>query len=180
MADRIYLKIQGAQQGLISSGASSEDSLGNDHQQGHEDEIFVQATDHVVTRPTDPRSGSPAGPRVHKPLTITKYVDKSSPLLYNALASGEGLSQCVLNYYRDTANVPNQHYFTITLTNARIVDITSVRPTYLNILQFRTQGMDAPPISWLESVQFSYSKIEWRHEVAGTSGSDDTTKPAGA
>jgi type VI secretion system secreted protein Hcp len=180
MADRIYFKIQGEQQGLISAGASSEDSLGNDHQENHQDEIFVQAFKHIITRPVDPRSGQPAGPRAHKPITITKYVDKSSPLLYSALVTGEGLKECVLKFYRDTNKKPNQHYFTITLTNARIVDITASRPTLLNLIEFRDKAWDAPPISYLEDVSLSYSKIEWHHEVANTQALDDTTKPAGS
>ncbi|MDV3443847.1 type VI secretion system tube protein Hcp, partial [Pseudomonas otitidis] len=36
-----------------------------------------------------PQSGQPTGQRVHKPLMITKVFDKSSPLIFNALTSGE-------------------------------------------------------------------------------------------
>ncbi len=178
MADRIYFKIQGAQQGLISAGASSEDSLGNDKQEEHQDEIFVQAFNHIVARPVDPRSGQPAGARAHQPITITKYVDKSTPLLYSALVTGEGLTECVLKFYRDTNQKPNQHYFTITLTNARIVNITASRPTFLNQTEFRDDSLRPPPISHLEEVSLSYGKIEWHHEVANTQALDDTTKPA--
>ncbi|TFT50849.1 type VI secretion system tube protein Hcp [Proteus mirabilis] len=41
MANIIYLNIKGNNQGLISKGCSSFDSIGNKYQSGHEDEILV-------------------------------------------------------------------------------------------------------------------------------------------
>ncbi|MCP4746618.1 MAG: type VI secretion system tube protein Hcp, partial [Desulfobacteraceae bacterium] len=76
-----YLSIEGERQGLISAGAFTEDSVGNIYQDDHADQILVQSISHAMTVPTDPQSGQPAGQRVHGPLTITKVLDKSSPLL---------------------------------------------------------------------------------------------------
>jgi len=101
MSDYIYFKIQGAQQGLISAGASGKESLLDSKQADHEDEIWVQAFKHVVARPVDPQTGLPAGSRTHQPMSITKYLDKSSPLLYAALVTGEQLTECTLTFYRD-------------------------------------------------------------------------------
>src|SRR5690554_2104254 len=79
-----YMTIEGTKQGLITAGTFTEDSVGNIFQEGHEDQILVQAFDHQVIIPRDPQSGQPTGQRVHKPLMITKVFDKSSPLLFNA------------------------------------------------------------------------------------------------
>lgn len=84
-----YMTIEGELQGLITAGTFTEESVGNVYQEGHEDQILVEAFDHNVTLPRDPQSGQPSGQRVHGPIEITKVFDKSSPLLYAALTSGE-------------------------------------------------------------------------------------------
>ncbi|RDU61240.1 type VI secretion system tube protein Hcp, partial [Helicobacter didelphidarum] len=48
MAQPAYIKIEGSTQGLISSGASTEASIGNRYQAGHEDEIMAQEISHIV------------------------------------------------------------------------------------------------------------------------------------
>ena len=82
-----YLSITGVKQGLITAGTFTQDSVGNIYQEGHEDQILVQAFAHQVIIPRDPQSGQPTGQRVHKPLMISKVFDKSSPLLFSALSS---------------------------------------------------------------------------------------------
>ena len=57
-----------------------------------------------------------------KPLMITKVFDKSSPLIFNALTSGERLNKCRLEWYRTSSTGTQEHYFTIELEDAVIVD----------------------------------------------------------
>lgn len=64
-------------QGLITQGAATEDSIGNIWQEGHEDEILVQAIDHVITIPRDPQSGQPSGQLVPKPFKFTAPFNKA-------------------------------------------------------------------------------------------------------
>ena len=55
-------------------------------------EFSVNATDNSVTEiisPRDAASGLPTGKRMHKPFTITKELDKSSPLLVKTGSSSE-------------------------------------------------------------------------------------------
>ncbi len=164
-----YLTIEGAKQGPITSGTFTEDSVGNIFQEGHEDEILVQAFKHQVIIPRDPQSGQPTGQRVHQPLTITKVFDKSSPLLYQALTSGERLNTCVLKWYRTSSSGTQEHYFTIELEDAIIVDIAAYMPN--------CQDPGLSHFTHLEDVSFTYRKITWTHEVAGTSGEDDWRVP---
>lgn len=84
-----YIKIEGATQGLITQGAATEDSIGNIWQEGCEDEILVQAIDHVITIPRDPQPGQPSGQRVPKLFKFTAPFNKATPLLYNAFTSGK-------------------------------------------------------------------------------------------
>jgi type VI secretion system secreted protein Hcp len=94
-----YMTIEGATQGLITKDTFTENSVGKIYQEGHENEILVQAFEHQVIRPYQPQSGQPAGSRVHNPLMITKIFDRSSPLLYRALTLNEPLT-CTLRWYR--------------------------------------------------------------------------------
>lgn len=160
-----YLSITGVTQGPITQGAFTEESVGNVYQEGHEDEVLVEAFDHTVTVPTDPQSGQPTGQRVHKPLTVTKVFDKSSPLLYNALTSGERLTECKLKWYRTSTSGQPEHYFTITLEDAIITNIHAHMPN--------CQDPGHSHFTHLETISFSYRKITWTHEVGGTEGSDD-------
>lgn len=164
-----YLSIEGVTQGPITQGAFTAESVGNIYQEGHEDEILVEAYDHVVTLPRDPQSGQPSGQRVHKPVVITKVFDKSSPLLYNALTAGEVLSTVEIKWFRTSMEGKQEHYFTIKMTDALIVDIHSFMPN--------CQDPGQAHFTHLEQISFSYRAIEWTHEVAGTSGSDDWRAP---
>ncbi|HEX8541291.1 MAG TPA: Hcp family type VI secretion system effector [Pseudomonas sp.] len=164
-----YLTITAEKQGLITKGTFTSDSVGNIYQEGHEDEILVQAFDHQIIIPRDPQSGQPTGQRVHKPLMITKVFDKSSPLIFNALTAGERLTECELKWYRTSAEGNQQHYFTIKLEDAIIVDVTSRMPN--------CQDPNQSHFTHLEDVYFTYRKITWTHEVSGTSGSDDWRVP---
>ena len=160
-----YMTIEGQQQGLITAGNFTEPSVGNIFQEGHEDEILVEAFKHDIVLPRDPQSGQPTGQRVHQPIVITKVFDKCSPLLYNALTSGERLTQCKIDWYRTSATGTQEHYFTIELEDAIIVDIKA----YMH----NCQDPNLAHFTHLEDVSFTYRKISWTHEVSGTSGYDD-------
>jgi type VI secretion system secreted protein Hcp len=164
-----YLSIVGETQGAMTSGAFTGESVGNIYQEGHEDEILVQAFSHECSVPTDVQSGQPTGQRVHKPMTITKIFDKSSPLLYVALSTGERLSACRLKWYRTSAAGVQEHYFTIALEDAVVTNIRSYMPN--------CQDPSQAHFTHLEDVSFTYRKIIWTHEVAGTSGEDDWRSP---
>ena len=166
-----YLTIQGASQGHITEGAFTSTSVGNVYQEGHEDEILIQGFKHEVTVPTDPQSGQPTGQRVHRPLVVTKVFDKSSPMLYTALCSGEKLNTCTLKWFRTDPSGTQEHYFTIELEDAIITDITAHMPN--------CQDPGMAHFTHLEEVSFTYRSITWTHEAAGTSGSDDWRSPKG-
>jgi type VI secretion system secreted protein Hcp len=164
-----YLAIEGVTQGNITAGAFTVESVGNIYQEGHEDEILIQAFAHEVTVPTDVQSGQPTGQRVHKALIVTKVFDKSSPLLYAALTSGERLTKFTLKWFRTSTDGQPEHYFTIELEDAIITKIHAYMPN--------CQDEKNRQFTHLEDVSFSYRKITWTHETAGTSGSDDWRAP---
>ena len=163
-----YLSITGAKQGKISSGAFNAQSVGNIYQSGHEDTCLIEAmTCHVII-PRDPQSGQPTGMRVHQPSTVTKVFDKASPLLWQALCTGETL-QMELDFYRINTTGAQEKYYTIKWTDGVLVDGNGFMPNCLDPASANYTNME----TW----SFTYRKIEWEHVIAGTSGSDDWRSP---
>lgn len=164
-----YLSIQGETQGNITAGACTADSIGDAFVEGHEDQMLVQKFDHIVSIPTDPQSGQPAGQRVHKPFKFTVALNKAVPLLYNALTSGEKLKEVELKWYRTSLEGKQENFFTTKLEGATIIDIQCEMPHCQDpAMNSFTQNI---------TVAMSYRKITWDHNNAGTSGADDWRKP---
>ena len=106
----------------------------------------MTAVSHEIVSPRDPQSGLPTGQRQHKPISITKPVDSTSPLFLKALVENENLKTVVITLMN--GNSPLE---TITLTNA-------------NLAQYDLHGSS-------ETFQFTYQKIEW--QVGNAIASDD-------
>jgi type VI secretion system secreted protein Hcp len=172
MNNPVFMSVKGSTQGLITEGAFTPESVGNSYQDGHENEALVKSFSHNIQTPRDPQSGQPSGQRSHKPLVVTKLFDKSSPLLYNALTKGETLTDVELKWYRTGYTGKPEHYFTITLEDAVIVDIQAGMEL--------EEGQMTSQVAPLEKVAFAYRKISWRHETASTSGEDDWRVGVGA
>ncbi|MFF7066161.1 type VI secretion system tube protein TssD [Pseudomonas sp. NPDC008258] len=164
-----YIHIEGTSQGIITKDAFTSDSVGNVFVEGHEDEILVQEIKHEVTVPTDPQSGQPSGQRVHKPFIFTSSLNKATPLMYNALASGETLAKVTIKWYRTSVEGKQEHFFTTELTDATIVKINTVMP--------HAQDKENADFTQLIEVSLAYRKITWDHQISGTAGSDDWRSP---
>ena len=144
MSDIIYLTLRGAQQGLISSGCGSANSVGNHYQQSHPDEIFVFSLRKNLAR--TPQQLAPQG------LTFCKPVDKSSPLLMQAINNNERLT-LNFSFYRINPNGRWEAYYAIDLRGASIQQI-QCNAVVDNIHQ--------------EYITVSYDYIHCRHLAAGT------------
>jgi type VI secretion system secreted protein Hcp len=115
--------------------------------------IVVSGITHEITSPRDPASGLPTGKRQHQPITITKELDKTTPLLLNAFVDNENLTSVVIGIEENGAQVE-----TIKLTNA-------------NVQHYVTHGTT-------EEWSFTYQKIEWEWlGDGGVSASDDWEAP---
>lgn len=155
-----YMTVKGSRQGLISAGAMGPESVGNAHQPAHRDEILVQSVQHDFYMP----DASAGGHRVHTPLIITKVVDKSTPLLNNALASQELLTECRLDCYRTAVAGGLELFYSIHLEDALVQRVQIYSP--------HCQDESQAHLTQMEQVCFTYKRIRWEHRVAGTSGSD--------
>ena len=135
--------------------------IGNRYQAGHEDEIMAQEVTHVVTVPTDPQSGQ----RVHEPFVFTCSLNKSVPLLYNALTKGEKLNNVEVKWYRTSTSGGQEHFFSTIFEDAVITDISLLMPN--------AQDPSNSDKTEQFRVSLNYRKILWEHVASGTSGSDD-------
>ena len=135
---------------------------------------MVIAVSHEVVSPRDAASGLPTGKRMHKPFVITKELDKSSPLLYNALVTNENISQWQLQFWTPQLRAASgqglevQHY-TVKLTHANIASIS-----------FRMANNKHPDLmkfAEYEEVAFTYRKIEWTWTDGGITAGDDWNEP---
>ncbi|MDE1480656.1 Hcp family type VI secretion system effector [Xenorhabdus bovienii] len=149
MANIIYLKLQGKKQGLISGGCSTVDSIGNKYQKGHEDEILVNELSSNLSMHQNVN---------FQPIDIRKPIDKSSPLLSQALTSNEMLT-CEFFFYRTSMNGGLELYYKIKLTEASLVNINFFCPNSIT-------HNDAQPE---ESLSIKFKSITWEHVTAGTS-----------
>ncbi|MCG9724459.1 Hcp family type VI secretion system effector [Vibrio brasiliensis] len=148
MAHTAYLSIMGKEQYCISQGCNTKDSIGNKAQESHKDEITVLACNFTLNK-----NGKPTE------VAITKPVDKSSPLLGNALSKQEHL-QCTIKFYRTNEQGYNENFYTIELVDALITSLSFDQP---NVLTSGDENMS-------EIFHLTYRDIIWKHNMAGTEG----------
>ena len=153
MASHGYMVIEGKVQGLLSEGCSTAPSIGNKCQISHKDEIMVLSFDHKMNTLGNTEYAH------HNPIIITKFIDKSSPLLAQALATREELT-CTLNFYRASGPVGQEKYYSVEIEGAQIADLTVSMPH--SILQ-----NDVEP---QETVAIRYRNITWRNHATNSSG----------
>lgn len=151
-----YLTIKGSKQGTIQGSVA---------QKGREGTILVFSTDHSVKVPVDTATGLPTGKRQHGAFVVRKEVDRSSPLLYQALVSNETLTEVVLKFYTPDPTGMEVNHYTVRLTSARLTSIKLVQPN--------TKNADAAKLPLQEEISFSYQKIEWTWTNGGVSAQDD-------
>lgn len=151
-----YLSLSGTRTGEINGSVT---------QKGREGTIEVISISHDIVSPRDPASGRPTGKRMHKPLTITKPVDRASPFLYSVLTNNENLTGVMIRLFRPSPSGVEKHAFTIHLLNATISSIQ------LRMMNNRTpRFMKMPEV---EDVSFAYQRIEWTWVDGNITADDD-------
>ena len=165
MALNQYLDLTGQKQGKINGSVT---------QKGRENKIMVIAVSHEIVSPRDSASGLPTGKRMHKPFVITKELDKSSPLLYNALVNNENITKWELQFWTPQLSAATgvgaeKQHFTIKLTNANIASI--------HFRSLNNKNPDMTRYAEYEEISFTYQKIEWTWVDGGITAMDDWESP---
>jgi type VI secretion system secreted protein Hcp len=145
----IHLTAKGQKQGTINGECTIK---------GLENTIVCIGFAHEVVSPRDAASGLPTGKRQHKPLRIVKYLDKTTPLFYSALVNNENLPEVILNFYQTDSKNQTINQYRIRLTNASLAGVSNDYPN-------------------LETLEFTYQKIEWTHVPSGRTAMDDWEAP---
>ncbi|MFA6149604.1 MAG: type VI secretion system tube protein TssD [bacterium] len=165
MALNAYLRLKGQKQGDIKGSVT---------QKGRENSIMVIAYSHEIVSPRDAASGLPTGKRMHKPLVITKELDKSTPLLYSALVNNENIPEWKLEFWTPqlaakTGSGSERQHYTIKLTNA---SIAAIGQRMLN-----NKNPELTRYVEYEEISFTYQKIEWTWIDGGITAEDDWEAP---
>jgi type VI secretion system secreted protein Hcp len=152
MAHNIHLWVRGTTQGEIR-GDSTITSM------NREGTIEAFDLEHMVQVPCE-ASGMATGRRSHTPIKITKRIDRSSPLLQQALSTNEELGVTIKFYRPNPAgDGTTEHFYTIRLRHCRIASIKTILPNTLN-----ESTASAPA---MEEVSFVFGEINWTFEDGG-------------
>ena len=155
MAHGAYLSITGQKQGRIKGPVTLI---------GRKDTIQVFGGAHEIVSPRDIQSGLPTGQRLHKPLTLTKEIDCSTPLLMNVLVTNENLKEVVLQLWQQDRGGRDAPFYTIRLVNANISGYK---------LLLALDGTEPVQHPEREELTFTYQKITWTWEQGAISAGDD-------
>lgn len=153
MANHGYMIVTGSQQGLISAGCSTQESIGNKCQTAHRDEIMVLSFNHGMANMGNTKRAT------HAPVIITKNIDKASPLLAQALTNREVLD-CKIVFYRVSPHGVQEKFYTVDMSGCQIASLTLDMPHAV-----KESGDDAQ-----EVLALRYRDISWVHHLAGTTG----------
>jgi type VI secretion system secreted protein Hcp len=160
MALNAYLSIVAQRQGPIRGSVT---------QKGREGKILVMGAMHEIVAPRDPASGLPTGKRMHKPFTILKELDRSSPLLFSVLCNNENISSFELQFWQPSPTGAERQHYTVRLTNANISAIHFKMPN--------NRSMKLARLTEYEEVSFTYQRIEWIWNDGHLIASDDWETP---
>ncbi|ELW1647119.1 type VI secretion system tube protein Hcp [Enterobacter oligotrophicus] len=113
--------------------------------------IELKSFSHGVTIPVDSSWGKLTGTRVHRPVTIVKEFDQTTPFLYRAVCEGRVMKKGSIKMYRILESGIEAEYFNIVMEN---VKFTTVAP-------FLTpNGMSS---THLETIELRYEAISWKY-----------------
>jgi type VI secretion system secreted protein Hcp len=147
-------------------GATQGSIQGEVIQAGREGSIQVVGYGYNLSADYDQATGLGSGQRQHRPIRVVKHIDTTSPLLFNALVNNENLTSVTIRFWRPGPGGVEQQYYTVTLTNARIVGIT---PTH-------SSAAEDAAVPATETISFTFQTIEFE-TIGGAVGTDTWSNP---
>ena len=137
-----YLYLEGENQGQIKGSVT---------QAGWENSIMVIGYSHIISSLRDPNTCQASGRLNHLPVSITKEVDKSSPLLFKAFAEHERMKEFRLGFWQLLPSGQEQQHYTVLLEGAYIAGIH--QEMLNNRYPENTQHKER------EHISFTYSRV---------------------
>ena len=113
--------------------------------------------------PREVSSGALTGRRQHSPVTITKRIDQTTPLLLKALCQNEPVTSAEFRFFRLNRSRVEEHFYTVLLENGYISSVQQVSKDAI------TGGRNTP---MMEEVSFVFQQITWTYEIGGATHMD--------
>lgn len=172
MAGRIYLQLH--INGNLVPGNSTVTTIGGVDVSQH-----IECIDYTESARTEQQPGStaPTGTRSYSPIVIVKDLDKSTPLLSQALARTAPV-EAWFRFFRPIAGTDDAEQFhEVHVNNARICELKRYIPEGMGDPMGSNSGdLARSPRPIQESVSIIYSWIHWDFKAGGTAHTDDWTQ----
>jgi type VI secretion system secreted protein Hcp len=161
MAESIALKLK-----INGSDVAGESSIASSAGQDRTNTIECVYYESTAHTPRDPTSGrSSVAARQLLPITIRKRIDKSSPLLIQALCQNQNVEGEFWFFRPNPEDGTTQFFYKVAIQQARVTSVKMIVPDTMD-----EHHANRPP---LEEVSFSYAKITWTSVSGSTEFSDD-------
>jgi len=113
-----------------------------------------------ITQDFDAASGQTAGTFLVEPFVVTKNINRGSVFLFKNMVQNTSIPDVTVEWYRDDGKGTHEHYATVLLSDARILDLRQQ--------QIPTAGGN---FLHVEDVAFGYQTITWTYEPGGVTHS---------
>lgn len=133
---------------------------GESTDENHKDWIEVLSYSHGVSQPSTVVGGT-TGRCDHQDLSVTKWIDKASPLLYLRCSNGEHIPSVQMQLCTQASDVQQRQFMEYTLSD---VIVSETKP------RGGTMAGEGRP---LEDVSLNYGKIEWKYTFYSLDGKGD-------
>lgn len=156
MAEAVYLTLE--IQGRRIEGESTVQTM------ERENTIVCESYEHALTTSRAPGTVELAAKRQHRPVTITKRVDKSTPLLLRALCTNERVTKAEFRFFRPSPAGGEEHFYTVLLEDGFVSAVEQLSDDDIS-------AHKTPPT--MERVSFVFRSITWTYEAGGATHRDD-------
>jgi type VI secretion system secreted protein Hcp len=156
MAEPVYLKLEIDRYDI--EGESTKSSM------DREGSIECSTYHQEVKTSLDPVTGQPSGKRQVGAVTISKRIDKTTPLLIKALCERvpqTGMVDAEFRFFRMAVggSGAEEHYYTVLARGGHIASVDQLSEDPI------AAGDGAPPM--MEQVSFVFPDITWTYEIGG-------------
>jgi type VI secretion system secreted protein Hcp len=157
MAETVHLYLKA--NGTDVQGESTQTSL------GRENSIECVFYHQAVSTAREAGSGMATGRRRYEPIKIRKRIDKSTPLIYKAMAENQRIDG-IFKWFRPnpTGDGTTEQFYTVEIKNGRISSVLNYSPDCIDPV-----SSNMPP---LEEVEFVFHTISWTYTNGGITHED--------
>ncbi|MGD8860670.1 MAG: type VI secretion system tube protein TssD [Myxococcales bacterium] len=160
MSGRVYLELS-SDEGPLEGESTVESIGGIDVSKMIECEWYSDG----VTAAQDPASRTPTGQRIHDPISVRKWVDKSSPELQKALCHTQPVEGTFYFFRPSRGGGQNEHFFSVRIADGRVSKIKRFLPE----AEGDVTAAGKPP---MEEVSFVFGTCTWTHVPGGKEHED--------